>query len=547
MDSPNEKESKRLTALYNLNILYSGTEERFDRVTKAAMKIFSVPVAGISLIDKDKIWFKSVQGLAVSELPREGSFSSYILNSDGVFHVEDAQAHEVLKSSPLVTGEAKIRFYTGIPLKAAGEYVVGNFFIADVKPRKLDDGQLSLLSDLSFWAEEELAKGKALAEERKIRADLVSRNQELAREKARLDAMLSNIGEGVVGISDRGEIVFTNPQVEVITGFTQAEITGKLMIQAFVLVDKDGKPIAITNQPVRNALFYKKKEVSADYYFLRKDKTRFAASIIATPVVVFNQIVGGVVVIRDISKEKEIDRMKTEFISLASHQLRTPLSAMKWFCEILLDGDAGKLTDEQIDILKNIYRSNERMIDLVNTLLNISRIESGRIIIDPRPTNLKNLLDEVIIEVKQKLELKRQHLGVSIHGELPMVSLDQKLIRHVYMNLLTNAIKYTKPGGEIVVIISKSGSEIISQISDNGYGIPKSQQERVFKKFFRGENIIKVETEGTGLGLYLVKAIVESSGGRIWFKSEEGKGSTFWFSLPVGGVAKKEGEVSIDA
>ena len=552
MDSAlDEIELKRLDSIRKIGILDTPSEERFDRITLLATRIFSVPVSGISLIDKKRVWFKSVHGIDIREINRENSLDNLVVESGQPMVEGDLTDNSRFDQFQLVREDPKLSFYAGIPISDRDGIKIGALFIADRAKRSLSDLEINTLKDLASWAETEIRANivsfQNIAEQEKIKRELAVKNRELESEKAKSVALLENIGDGVIGINDRGEVNFVNKQVEIITGYSEGDLLNKPLWFSIKLIDKEGNELPVNKRPIRNALYHRRRVASSDYSYLKKDGEKVPVAITSTPIIILNQIIGGVNVFRDITKEKEVDRMKTEFISLASHQLRTPLSAMKWFSEILLDGDAGELTDEQKELLINVYKSNERMIELVNTLLNISRIESGRIIIDPIPTDIKKLVDEVVVEIKPKLELKRQHLGISVHGQLPEINVDPKLVRHVYMNLLTNAIKYSREGGEILILISKTDKEIISQISDNGYGIPKSQQSKVFNKFFRGENIVKIETDGTGLGLYLTKAIVESSGGRIWFESFEDQGTTFWFALPLVGSVQKEGEVSIDA
>lgn len=376
--------------------------------------------------------------------------------------------------------------------------------------------------------------------------------QRLALEKQRDEALLEGMSEGLVAVDKQGNIVLVNtiathllelPAREKVIGASVFEVNTLYpkedKVKESEPLPKDMHPASLTLNTGRSA---------TDVFTLRhKDGKKVLININASPVILDQKTVGAVIVLRDVTKEKEIDRMKTEFISLASHQLRTPLSAIKWYTEMLLSGDAGKLSDDQQDFTQNIYSSSERMIELVNSLLNISRIESGRIIIDPKPTDLQDLVSGIVADLKAKTEERQQTLVISVHKDLPKINLDPRLIGQVYMNLLTNAIKYTPKGGEISVFISKKDDQVLSQVTDNGYGIPKSQHGKVFQKFFRAENIVKVETDGTGLGLYLIKAIIESSGGKIWFESEEGKGTTFWFTLPLSGMKPKEGEVTLDA
>ncbi len=425
-------------------------------------------------------------------------------------------------------------------------------------PRSFDDATEKLKASYFEDLEKKVSeKTRALAqriEELNSEREKIKEAEEKALiEEAKEEATLTSIGEGVVVTDPEGKIVIFNHAAEQMTNWTASEAVGRFWFETVPAMDEKGYLIPREDRDMYKALNIGKKVFSQSIY-LQKGSGKITVAITATPIILKDQIIGAVQVFRDIGHEKEVDRMKTEFISLASHQLRTPLSAMKWFCEMLLNGDAGELNPEQKEYAKNVSDSNERMISLVNSLLNISRIESGRIIIDPKPTNINKLISEVINEIKVKSDAKKQQIIVSIHSDLPLINIDPQLIREVYVNLLTNASKYTPPGGEISVFISKKDDKIISQVSDNGYGIQKKDYDRIFQKFYRGENIIKIETDGNGLGLYLAKAIVESSGGKIWFESQEGKGlpagrqgTSFYFSLPLSGTQAKKGEVTLSS
>lgn len=360
-------------------------------------------------------------------------------------------------------------------------------------------------------------------------------------------AILHSLADGMVITDLQGNILIINTVARQLLELrTTSHPVGQSIFTVGKYFQENGSELLKEEHPIFISLMSGQKWTT-DIIVYTLDSKKKIINITSTVITTNNKRVGAIAIMRDITKEKEIDRMKTEFISLASHQLRTPLTAIKWFTNMLLKGDAGPLNTEQNEFTKNISDSTERMIELVNSLLNISRIESGRILIDPKPTDLKELVESIVKELQIKTNEKKQVLIVSVHDELPKINIDPSLIRQVYLNLLTNAIKYSPENSEISVFISHRGSEIISQVSDSGVGIPKDQQDKVFQKFFRAENVAKIETDGSGLGLYLIKAIIESSHGKIWFNSEESKGTTFWFSLPLSGMQPKKGEVTLDS
>ncbi|QQS39465.1 PAS domain S-box protein [Candidatus Woesebacteria bacterium] len=515
MDLPGEKIS-------NLDVL--------QKVVTLAAEMFTCQFAAISNVDQNNEVVVVSVGLTTSLIPLNLSLSKYIFKGNGIF-IFDNSGKYVSEPKP------SVKFYAGIALESKQNMAMC-LWIADKNKRgftKEDDDKLLNLSHIARYIIKQSSELSALDAKRliDIQRQLFLSNRQLAETDARRKAILESIGDGVSSINDKGEIIYVNPSLENLTGWSSNDLVGKQLVRAIEFEKEDGSVVPIEERPIRNALYSNEKVTNQSYYCRRKNGSRFAASVTATPVNLFGQVFGGVSIMRDISKEKDIDKMKTEFISLSSHQLRTPLSSMKWFTEILLDGDAGDLTDKQKELIIEIQSANERMIQLVNTLLNISRIESGKLVVEPVSTDIEELVKDIIKELTAVSEERKVKINLSTVNDLPNITIDPKLVRQAYSNLISNAIKYSHEGGVIQVKLGISGNEFISEISDNGLGIPQGDYDKVFSKFFRASNVVSVVTEGTGLGLYLVKSIVEVSGGKIWFKSCEGEGTTFTFVLPV--------------
>lgn len=236
---------------------------------------------------------------------------------------------------------------------------------------------------------------------------------------------------------------------------------------------------------------------------------------------------------RDISKEKEIDQMKNQFISMVSHQIRTPLTSIRWYSEMLLKGkNENSLNDKQTEITGTIHQTAVSMTDLVNDLLSISRMESGKLEYKPERSDLTQLLDGVVVELQPQLE--KSHISFQVQKDtIPTFEFDTKLIREVYLNLLSNAIKYTPESGTVTITLEEKDNQVLTCVADTGIGIPEEAKEDIFKRFYRAQNAVDREFEGTGLGLSVAKMIIEKAGGKIWFESQLGQGTKFYFTLPL--------------
>ena len=230
----------------------------------------------------------------------------------------------------------------------------------------------------------------------------------------------------------------------------------------------------------------------------------------------------------------EANRLKSEFVSIVSHQLRAPLSNLKWALEILVSGRFGKIEGKSADYLQILADNTKRMAELVSSLLIVSRIEQGRLPLHKAEFSLPDLAKEAIAAFKPIASASNIEILFELsQTDLPSAFGDQAQLKIVMENFVDNAVRYTRGSGKVIVSITPKSPGLLFSVKDGGVGIPKEDQKHIFQKFFRSSNVLKYQTQGSGLGLYIAKSIVEKSGGKIGFKSEQDKGSTFWFTIPI--------------
>lgn len=350
-------------------------------------------------------------------------------------------------------------------------------------------------------------------------------------QQSKTESLVGSLSNGIIMLNKSREVVLVNPAA---TRFTGVDKNGFGFGEFLdILAEED------LDEMIEKAMIKGEGNIIKETMIGQKYYEIYVISVKNPD----NKIVGAGLVIHDITQLKVVDQMKSEFVSVASHQLRTPLTAVRLFIEMLLNGDAGEIKGQQKEYLNNVYKSTDRMIRLVNDLLNISRIESNRMRIDPMPAQLEKLIKSVVDEERPLAELKRCSIGfMAPPEETPEVPIDKNLFRQVVHNLVTNAVKYSNAGGKVDVSLKLQNGDYLIEVADKGIGIPKKFQARIFEKFSRADNAVKTETEGTGLGLYVCKKIVDTFDGKIWFETSDNQGTKFFVLLPKTGMKANAGE-----
>ncbi len=356
------------------------------------------------------------------------------------------------------------------------------------------------------------------------RAAVVTLRDDTALEsyRKRAEAILASTGDGLVVFDAEDVITYINPAATSLAGLKPAKLVGKRtpLWEMLSMMPEDSFDPGADGSQVREVRIEEPEHRIMD---VRTD-----------PVLdELGGYLGYVATLHDVTAEREVGQMKNEFVSTVSHELRTPLTSIKGYIDLILDGEAGEINEIQREFLSIVKQNSDRLVELINDMLDISRIESGRIHLKIQPLDMCDLIAGAVDTFQAVSDQSGHKLLPKAPRDLPKAAGDRDRVGQVLMNFISNAIKYSPEGGSVTVKAKHEGDMVTVSITDQGIGIAKEDQTKLFTKFYRVDSSLTREIGGTGLGLSICKSIIELLGGKVGVKSSAGKGSTFWFSLPV--------------
>jgi PAS domain S-box-containing protein len=354
--------------------------------------------------------------------------------------------------------------------------------------------------------------------------------QEVSREKQRLDAILENSGDGVMLLDADANITVYNRALTMMTGVPAEEAIGKPCSETLVLYDHNsGEPAPDLTSPLERCREGEQIQVEGDY--MREDGIRITLSITFSPLFdADGRLVNIIANVRDITHFREAEEIKSTFISVISHELKTPVALIKGYAGTLRRPDADWDVETIRDSMEVIEEESDRLTQLIDNLLDASRLQAGQMQLDKHPVHIDKMAARIVREFRTQTQRHTFHLDFA--PDFPAILADQERLRQVLSNLLSNAIKYSPEQGRITVSGRYDEQHVYVAVSDQGIGIPAGERDRIFDRFYRVESALSRRTQGAGLGLYLAKSVIEAHRGRIWVSSSPGQGSTFVFSLP---------------
>ncbi|MCL4209966.1 MAG: PAS domain S-box protein [Phycisphaeraceae bacterium] len=540
-----DNEADRLSALLALNMLDSPREADFDDLTALAAHLCDAPIAVISLVDSNRQWFKSCQGLDVSQTPRGVSFCAYaILNPAEPLIVPDATLDPRFADSPLVTGDPGIRFYAGIPLVLSTGEAIGSLCVIDRRPRTIDERRVAMLRVVAHQV-------TAQMELRRNMAALERQDEALRQSEERHRAIIDTALDAVITIDERGRITGWNREAERMFGYRSSEVLGstldeKIIPPAHRSAHREGlrRYLETGEQRVLNrrieltAIDRTGREFPVELAIChagRGDHHFFSAFLRD-----ISERKRGVEALRKAMLEAQAaNRAKSDFLANMSHEIRTPMTAILGYADLLRSPDLAPA--EHADHLQTIRRNGEHLLQILNDILDLSKIESGRMEIEHVPVDVSAVLGDVMSLMRLRATEKRLTLRLDYETPIPSAILgDPTRLRQILLNLVGNAVKFTDSGSVTVTARldehEPGGPWLELIVADTGIGMTVEQIGRLFQPFTQGDETMTRRFGGTGLGLTICHRLALGMGGSLEVASTPNRGSTFTLRVPTGPI-----------
>ncbi|MBS7565742.1 PAS domain S-box protein [Mucilaginibacter sp. Bleaf8] len=524
-----DNDVERVKALDRYCIMNTPKEAAFDSIVELAKVIFRTPIAHLSFLNKEEEYIKASVGLGdMLRVDRGESVCAITILNSELTVIENAAEDPLFDNHPYVHGPFGLRFYAGAPLKTSDGYTIGTLCLVDTQPRTVSEHDKEILLALAKVAMEQTELRLANIQETEKQ---VAINDKLGASEQRLQSILDTMAEGVGIVNLEGQMVYANSMAQRILGLTESDIIERKFDDLkWQNLRVDGTPLPKDDHPMtvmlRTGLPVYDQEIA-----IQNDKgERTYISINAAPIndPVTGQLTGGIGTFMDVTNRRKLLQQKEEFISIASHELKTPVTSLKASLQ-MLERMKDDLTIDRLN--KLVAQSNKSLMKLsglIGDLLDANRISHGQWQIH----KIRFTMGDFLADCCQHVRTAGKH-NIIVNGDLDAeVYADQQQIDQVLVNLVNNAVKYAPESKDLVIQVEKLPADVKISVIDTGPGISPDKLPHLFERYYRAD-YSGLQFSGLGLGLYISKEIIQKHGGQIGVETELGKGSTFWFTLPL--------------
>lgn len=535
------EERDRVETLYRITSRLSATLD-LDHVLNLALKLVVDAVgaeqASILMVDSDsdRLIYRAALGidkkLPVGGIPTrfslgEGLAGWVVKNRQAVIIPDIRQDPRWIEAPD--KRERKYRSSLAVPLMVSND-VMGVLLLFHSRVDHFDETHLLLVETAVIQVANAIRNAELyrLIFDQAEKLGNTLKAQKVEATKSR--AILEGVADGVIVVDADSNVTLFNAAAERILGLPREKALGRSINEMLGLYGNQARDWM---EKVSGWAEHPEAYLAEEYLAARLEIGDRVVSVLLTPVLMENEFLGAVSAFRDVTAEVEAERAKTEFVSTVSHELRTPMTSIKGYVELLLMGVVGTLTEDQYNFLTVIDVNVERLTTLVNDLLDISRIESGRVALSPRVIHVENVVEQVVVTMQARALDQGLTLRSELPPTLPEIIADPDRVTQILTNLVGNACNYTPAGGKVTVSARVHDDQVRISVRDTGIGISKEDQTKIFERFFRADDSMVQDAPGTGLGLAIVQSLAEMQGGQVWVESELGEGSTFTFTLPT--------------